>query len=337
MIDIVLNRRILITLIPALEKSPDEAANLGKIVAATIKGMMGSTLGATVEALDDSETGIDVDAATSAAVGVGSILRVDSERMLVTERQQLDTGQTVLIVGATGGVGQALVQLAALTGAKVIATARDDMTGTIRRLGADETVDHSQGDLNDQVLRLHGDGIDAILDVASDTQGAERLAQLLRPGGTYISTTWSVNPDAMEAQGHRGVNHVGAPSAELLDRLSDLIDAGKLRVMIEREVPLEAAGDALGLNLLGNPWLVQNDAAVAWKTALWYWNTQTGPGTMTGHNAMVNGAGFGHTIRSINGSLECDGKNPAQVQSRVSAYQRFVQILGTSAGGNLYC
>ncbi|MDT0569933.1 glycoside hydrolase family 19 protein [Streptomyces sp. DSM 3412] len=99
----------------------------------------------------------------------------------------------------------------------------------------------------------------------------------------------------------------------------------------------KAAGDALGLNLLGNPWLVQNDAAVAWKTALWYWNTQTGPGSMTGHNAMVTGAGFGHTIRSINGSLECDGKNPAQVQSRVSAYQRFVQILGTSAGGNLYC
>ena len=49
MIDMVLNRRILIVLIPALEKSSDETANLGKIVAATIKGMMGSTLGATVE------------------------------------------------------------------------------------------------------------------------------------------------------------------------------------------------------------------------------------------------------------------------------------------------
>lgn len=49
MIDVVLNRRILIVLIPALEKSADETANLGKIVAATIKGMMGSTLGSTVE------------------------------------------------------------------------------------------------------------------------------------------------------------------------------------------------------------------------------------------------------------------------------------------------
>lgn len=99
----------------------------------------------------------------------------------------------------------------------------------------------------------------------------------------------------------------------------------------------KAAGDALGIDLLNNPYLVQNDASVAWKTGLWYWNTQSGPGTMTGHNAMVNSAGFGQTIRSINGSLECDGKNPAQVQSRVDAYQRFVQILGTTAGGNLYC
>jgi len=49
MIDIVLNRRIVVVLIPALEKSGDETANLGKIVAATLKGMMGSTLGATLE------------------------------------------------------------------------------------------------------------------------------------------------------------------------------------------------------------------------------------------------------------------------------------------------
>ncbi|MGW4198419.1 glycoside hydrolase family 19 protein [Streptomyces sp. NPDC005004] len=99
----------------------------------------------------------------------------------------------------------------------------------------------------------------------------------------------------------------------------------------------KAAGDALGIDLLHNPNLVQTDAAVAWKTGLWYWNTQSGPGSMTPHNAMVNQAGFGQTIRSINGSLECDGRNPAQVQSRVDAYQRFTSILGVSPGGNLYC
>lgn len=49
MIDVVLNRRVMVVLIPALEKSADEAANLGKIVAANMKGMMGSALGASVE------------------------------------------------------------------------------------------------------------------------------------------------------------------------------------------------------------------------------------------------------------------------------------------------
>jgi predicted chitinase len=99
----------------------------------------------------------------------------------------------------------------------------------------------------------------------------------------------------------------------------------------------KAAGDALGIDLLNNPDLVQNDSAVAWKTGLWYWNTQSGPGTMTPHNAMVNGAGFGETIRSINGTLECNGANPGQVQSRIDNYKKFTQILGVDPGANLSC
>ena len=62
-----------------------------------------TTAGTTVEALDSSETGIDVDAATSAAVGVGSLLRIDSERVIITGRTQLDTGQTL---GGTGLTNQ---------------------------------------------------------------------------------------------------------------------------------------------------------------------------------------------------------------------------------------
>lgn len=66
----------------------------------TVTGLFGyrndeSTLGTTAEALDASETGVDVDAATSAAVGVGSLLRIDSERVIVTSRTNLDTGQTL--------------------------------------------------------------------------------------------------------------------------------------------------------------------------------------------------------------------------------------------------
>ncbi|HEX6361231.1 chitinase [Actinophytocola sp.] len=99
----------------------------------------------------------------------------------------------------------------------------------------------------------------------------------------------------------------------------------------------KAAGDHLGINLLNDPWQVQNNAAVSWKTALWYWMTQRGPGTMTPHAAMANQRGFGETIRSINGSLECNGGNPGQVESRVSKYRQFTQQIGVPAGSNLYC
>jgi len=99
----------------------------------------------------------------------------------------------------------------------------------------------------------------------------------------------------------------------------------------------KAAGDALGIDLLHDPYKAENDPAVSWKTALWFWNTQSGAGTMTPHDAMVNGKGFGETIRSINGALECDGNNPAQVRHRVDLYTSFVGVLGTDAGENLSC
>ncbi|MFB9722504.1 glycoside hydrolase family 19 protein [Planobispora longispora] len=99
----------------------------------------------------------------------------------------------------------------------------------------------------------------------------------------------------------------------------------------------KSAGDALEIDLLNNPNLVQNEPSVAWMTAIWYWMTQHGPGTMTPHEAIIGDHGFGETIRSINGFLECDGGNPRQVQSRVNAYLKFTQILGVDPGDKLPC
>jgi predicted chitinase len=112
---------------------------------------------------------------------------------------------------------------------------------------------------------------------------------------------------------------------------------GKGPIQLSWNYNYKAAGDALGIDLLRNPYLVETDPAVAWKTGLWFWNTQSGAGTMSGHQAIVGGSGFGESIRSINGSMECNGGNPAQVQSRIASFQRFAQILGTTTGSNLTC
>ncbi|WP_326681305.1 glycoside hydrolase family 19 protein [Streptomyces sp. NBC_01237] len=112
---------------------------------------------------------------------------------------------------------------------------------------------------------------------------------------------------------------------------------GRGPIMFSWNFNYKAAGDALGLDLLNNPWLVEQDPSVAWQTALWYWNTQNGPGTMTSHEAMVGGAGFGETIRSLNGALECNGGNPGSVAARVATYERITGIIGTAPGSGLTC
>ncbi|MGV8899426.1 MAG: chitinase [Burkholderiaceae bacterium] len=102
-----------------------------------------------------------------------------------------------------------------------------------------------------------------------------------------------------------------------------------------------AAGQALGLNLLADPDMVARDATVAWKTAMWFWMTQNSGAAVTPHNAMVNSVGFAETIRAINGGLEC-GKGAGsignqQMQARVTYFQKFTSILGVPSGNNLTC
>ncbi|WP_253705695.1 chitinase [Cellulosimicrobium sp. 72-3] len=98
-----------------------------------------------------------------------------------------------------------------------------------------------------------------------------------------------------------------------------------------------AAGEALGIDLLADPWLVEQDPTVAWQTALWYWNTQPGTASMTCHDAIVGEHGFAETIRSINGPLECEGGNPRQMNNRVRLFRHYVEIVGTTTGDHLTC
>jgi predicted chitinase len=112
---------------------------------------------------------------------------------------------------------------------------------------------------------------------------------------------------------------------------------GRGPLQISWNTNYNAAGVALDVDLLNDPDKVKTDAAVSWGTALWFWMSQSGAGAMPAHTAITGGRGFGETIRSINGSIECNGGSTARVQARVDAYKSFTGILGVDPGGDLSC
>jgi len=161
------------------------------------------------------------------------------------EALRLGEGDTVLINGASGGVGQSAVQLAAAAGARVIATAPGDLADHLRALGANEVVDFTEGPTAGQVLALHPDGIDAVLDLVSTAGHAGPLVDLLRPGGVAISTNGALDVDAMAARELRGVNFFSDATPGALATVAGLAAEGRLRVSLDATVPLEEAPGAV--------------------------------------------------------------------------------------------
>lgn len=104
----------------------------------------------------------------------------------VERRLRQISGQTVLIHGATGGVGSFCIQLAKLFGAKVIATARPEKEATARALGALYVVDYRAEDFVEQVRRIAPGGVDAVIDAVSARSATEGLG-LLRHAGHLVS------------------------------------------------------------------------------------------------------------------------------------------------------
>ena len=140
------------------------------------------------------------------------------------------TGKTVLMVGAAGGVGSFAMQLAAQAGAHVIAVARADAAVRMRTYGAVEVVDHTAVSVPDAVTQTHPDGIDVLVDVASDADGFATLAALVRPGGTALTTRYVADTEALASRGVAGVNFRVVMSSETLERLADRVVTGTIVV-----------------------------------------------------------------------------------------------------------
>jgi NADPH:quinone reductase-like Zn-dependent oxidoreductase len=161
-------------------------------------------------------------------------------------------GETVLIVGATGGVGSYALQLATRRGARVIATARQANEAFARGLGATETVDHTRRDLLNAVRTIHPGAIEAIIDVVSDRDMLGRLAGLVKEGGRLASSVYAADVESLAQRGIKATNVGVQPDARQLEELSRMVDAGELTVRLERTFPLETAPEALGESRTGH-------------------------------------------------------------------------------------
>jgi NADPH:quinone reductase-like Zn-dependent oxidoreductase len=152
---------------------------------------------------------------------------------------------TLLIVGASGGVGSLATAIAAGRGISVVATAHAGSEDHVRSLGAAEVVDAASPDLPALVRRSHPDGVDGLLDVGSDKPTFARYAQLVRRGGTAVTTTFVADPSAGQADGVRRINYNLEPQARTLERLFSEVTSGHLTVPIARTLPLAEGPRAL--------------------------------------------------------------------------------------------
>ncbi|MGW1556562.1 NADP-dependent oxidoreductase [Streptomyces sp. NPDC002144] len=149
-------------------------------------------------------------------------------------------GDRVLIHAAAGGVGHVAVQLAKELGAHVIGTARAARHDLLRRLGADELVDYTTTDFRTAVAP-----VDVVLDLVGGSYGPHSL-DVLRPGGLLIGASIDPGTDQRQAA-DRGLRYVwvtAEPTGALLDHITERIETGRLRVMVQDTYPLSEAAAA---------------------------------------------------------------------------------------------
>jgi NADPH:quinone reductase-like Zn-dependent oxidoreductase len=159
-----------------------------------------------------------IDHLAAAAVPLGALTAWQA----LHEHARLQPGQYVLVHGGAGGVGAYAVQLAALAGARVTATASARDLAFVTGLGADQALDYS-GRFEDHVR-----DVDVVVDPAGGNTTA-RSWPVLRSGGTLVAVAEEPDPSHGGRADVRGVYFVVRPDAAQLRELASLIDNQRLR------------------------------------------------------------------------------------------------------------
>jgi NADPH2:quinone reductase len=191
---------------------------------------------------------------------------------MVHQVARVRPGGTVLVHGASGGVGGLLVQLARLAGARVLGTASPAKQDLLRAAGA-EPIDYRGGGVPAAVRALAPGGVDAVFDHVGGRSLTDSYA-LLADGGVLVSygsastlrdeghwltpyrgmirrfAGWQVGRALGRARGRRATFYYVKPGRRFTEALTEvftLVTAGELTPPIAKRLPLESAPEALRL------------------------------------------------------------------------------------------
>jgi len=161
----------------------------------------------------------------------------------IDDALHLQAGDTLIIHGASGGVGSLALQFAKLRGVKVLATATgEDGLAFVKGLGADAAVDGRHGDIAAAAHALAPAGVDAVLALAGG-ETLERCIDALRPGG-QVAFPYGVEPEPKARPGVPIIRYNAIPGVKEFKRLNRAIEAVKLQVPIAAQFPLAEAAKA---------------------------------------------------------------------------------------------
>lgn len=162
----------------------------------------------------------------------------------MVHRAGVTTGTRVLVPGASGGVGSAVVQLCARRGAEVIAITSPGKEGAIGKLGAHRTLTRSDGPLS----ALGQNSIDVVIDNVAGP-GFGTMLGLLRPGGRYLSSGAIAGPVVsldMRDMYLKDITLIGCTAWDepVFPNLVSYIEQGEIRPLVAATYPLDLIGEA---------------------------------------------------------------------------------------------
>ena len=164
------------------------------------------------------------------------------------ELLKITPGRCLVVMGATGGVGGYAVQMARSREAHVIATVRGDVDEA-HRLGAEEVYDTNAGDVIDSVRAAHPGGVDAVLDLVNGPDAIRRDADILKPGGSLVSTIFAADEKWFAERQITAHNHASSKNPLIsphgLSEVAHMLAEGTITARVRSTVELDDAGQVL--------------------------------------------------------------------------------------------